>query len=110
MARPPNIPIHIFINELIFFDVGDSLIEKLQIDNGLKEVKVIQEMPNFEPFRVLWQFLENPDSSKPAKVFAIASVIVIVVSLVMFVIETLPQFSPKDVREEWKRYKNSKRT
>ena len=99
MARPPNIPIHIFINELIFFDVGDSLIEKLQIDNGLKEVKVIQEMPNFEPFRVLWQFLENPDSSKPAKVFAIASVIVIVVSLLMFVIETLPQFSPKDVIE-----------
>nr|AAB02603.1 potassium channel homolog [Polyorchis penicillatus] len=97
MARPPNIPIHIFVNELIFFDIGDKLIEKLQIDNGLKELQVVEDLPNYEPFKALWQFLENPDSSNAAKIFAILSVVIIVVSLIMFVIETLPVFAPKEL-------------
>ena len=93
LARPPNIPLHIFIKELVFFDIGDDVIEQLQIDNGIKEPPVVYELPEFGPFKVMWNFLEYPDTSKPAKIFAILSVIVISVSLIMFVIETLPEFS-----------------
>lgn len=93
MARPPNIPIHIFIKELIFFDVGPDLIENLQIEHGLKELKVEEQLPKFRPFKIMWQFLENPDSSFGAKIFAIASVVIIIISLIMFTIETLPAFA-----------------
>eukprot|EP00111_Clytia_hemisphaerica_P006064 TCONS_00017566-protein len=63
MAKPPNIPVHVFINELIFFDIGDDVISKLQLDNGLKEPEKIEEEPDNWLFKVVWQFLENPQSS-----------------------------------------------
>lgn len=97
MARPPNIPVHIFINELIFFDIGDELIEKLQIENGLKEPVVVAEVPTYLPFKILWAFLEDPSSSKAANIFAITSVGIIVLSLIMFVVETLPEFAPTTI-------------
>ena len=40
LACPPNIPLHIFIKELVFFDIGDAEIEQLQIDHGIKEAPV----------------------------------------------------------------------
>ena len=95
LTRPPNIPIHVFLNELIFFDMGTEVIDAFQIDAGIKEVEVDKELPTWKPFRVVWEFLDYPDSSKPAKLFAIASVVIIVLSLIMFVIETLPEFSEK---------------
>lgn len=97
LARPPNIPLHIFIKELTFFDIGDAVIEQLQIDNGIKEPPVIYDLPDFGPFKILWNFLEYPDTSRPAKGFAIASVIIISISLIMFVLETVPGFAPKEV-------------
>lgn len=97
MARPPNIPIHIFINELIYFEVGDEVIEKLQVDNGLKEVPLQTEEPSWVPFKVMWQFLEEPHSSRSAQLFAITSVLIIVLSLILFVVETLPDFKDKEI-------------
>lgn len=95
LIRPPNIPIHVFLSELIFFDMGDEVIDAFQIDAGIKEVQVDRPLPKWKPFRVIWQFLDDPDSSKPAKLFAITSVLIIVLSLIMFVMETLPEFSAK---------------
>nr|ABD59027.1 voltage-gated potassium channel [Physalia physalis] len=94
MARPPNIPIHVFIKELVFFDIGDSVIDQIQIENGLKEPTKTIELPSYLPFRIIWNFLEYPETSRPAKLFAFVSVFIIVISLVMFVMETLPSFAP----------------
>ena len=94
MARPPNIPVHIYINELIFFEVGNDVIRTLQEDNGLKEPETKEQEPNNWLFKVLWQFLENPKSSRSAKYFAFASVFIILISLILFIIETLPEFAP----------------
>ena len=99
MARPPNIPVHIYINELIFFEVGNDVIRTLQEDNGLKEPETKEQEPNNWLFKVVWQFLENPKSSRSAKYFAFASVFIIVISLVLFVIETLPEFAPRTTIE-----------
>jgi len=99
MAKPPNIPVHVFINELIFFDVGDDVILKLQLDNGLKEIQKDVSEPDNWLLKVVWQFLENPQSSRSAKYFAFTSVIIIVISLVLFIIETLPEFGPKTITQ-----------
>lgn len=96
LIRPPNIPIHVFLSELIFFDMGDEVIDAFQIDAGIKEVVVDRPLPKWKLCRIIWEFLDYPDSSKPAKLFAIVSVLIIVLSLIMFVIETLPEFSPKE--------------
>ena len=98
LIRPPNIPIHVFLSELIFFDMGDEVIDAFQIDAGIKEVQVDRPLPKWKPFRIIWEFLDHPDSSKPAKLFAIATVLIIVLSLIMFVIETLPEFSEKEIK------------
>ena len=97
MARAPNIPVDIFVKELIFFELDSQMIDKMQTENGLKDVEVEKDLPSFKPFRILWEFLDYPQSSLPAKVFAIASVFIIVFSLVLFVIETLPDFKPKEI-------------
>ncbi|XP_065647315.1 potassium voltage-gated channel subfamily A member 2 [Hydra vulgaris] len=94
MEKSPGIPIDIFVNELIFYELDSKLIEKMQLENGLKEIDTKENLPLFKPFRILWEFFEYPESSKVAKVFAIASLFVIVYSLILFVIETLPSFQP----------------
>ena len=93
MYTPLNISLENFIEELVFFGIGKSVIEQLEIDNGTKEPPVTIKLPHFYPFKILWQFLEYPHSSRSAKVFALLSVVVIVVSITIFVIETLPEFS-----------------
>lgn len=96
LIRPPTVPIHVFLSELIFFDMGTEVIDAFQIDAGIKEVHVDRPLPKWKPFRIIWEFLDDPDSSRPAKLFAITSVLIIVLSLIMFVMETLPEFSEKE--------------
>ena len=95
LVRPNQIPIHIFLNELIFFDMGTDVIDGFQIEAGIKEVHVDTPRPKWKPFRIVWDFLDDPDSSRIAKLFAITTVLIIVLSLIMFVMETLPEFSEK---------------
>ena len=59
----------------------------------MKEPETKEQEPNNWLFKVVWQFLENPQSSRSAKYFAFASVFIIVISLVLFIIETLPEFA-----------------
>ena len=97
LTRPSNVPIHVFLNELIFFDMGEEVIDAFQIEAGIMEVQQIQLKPKWKLFRIIWDFLDDPDSSSGAKLFAIASVVIIVFSLIMFVMETMPEFSEKKV-------------
>lgn len=91
---PTEVALDRFIQELIFFRLGENVIEKVEIDSGMIEADMPTiELPDFYPFKVLWNFLEYPDTSQAAKTFGILSVIVIIFSTVLFVIETIPEFS-----------------
>ena len=51
-------------------------------------------------FRSLWVLFEHPESSGGARIIAIISVMVIVVSIIIFCLETLPEFrNEKELRE-----------
>lgn len=63
-------------------------------------------MPNNYWQRKIWLLFEHPESSTPARFVALTSVVVILISIVIFCLETLPQFKHYRVLT----YPNSNRT
>lgn len=49
-------------------------------------------LPENELQRKVWLLFEHPDSSQPARIVAIISVFVILLSITIFCLETLPKF------------------
>ncbi|XP_035632995.1 potassium voltage-gated channel subfamily A member 3-like [Oncorhynchus keta] len=96
IRRPVNVPIDIFSEEINFYQLGEEAMEKFREDEGfIKEEERI--LPNNEFQKQVWLLFEYPESSGPARGIAIISVLVILISIVIFCLETLPEF--RDDRE-----------
>ncbi|KAF8568351.1 hypothetical protein P879_05821 [Paragonimus westermani] len=91
LRRPVNVPIDVFTEEIQFYEIDEDAIEKYRDDEGFirEEVKVL---PENELQRKIWLLFEYPESSMPARVIAVISILVIILSIVIFCIETLPHF------------------
>ncbi|PAA92739.1 hypothetical protein BOX15_Mlig009376g1 [Macrostomum lignano] len=91
LRRPVNVPIDVFTEEIRFYELGEEAIEKYRDDEGFikEEVKVL---PEDEFQRKVWLLFEYPESSMAARVIAIISVCVILLSIVIFCMETLPHY------------------
>ena len=61
-------------------------------------------LPDNENQKKVWLLFEYPESSQAARVVAIISVFVILLSIVIFCLETLPEFKHYKVREERKTF------
>lgn len=91
LRRPVNVPLDVFSEEIKFYDLGQETIDKFREDEGfIKEEE--QDLPTNKFQKAVWLLFEYPESSMPAKVIAIASVVIILLSIVTFCLETLPQF------------------
>ncbi|XP_036361480.1 potassium voltage-gated channel subfamily A member 1 isoform X3 [Octopus bimaculoides] len=91
LRRPSNVPLDIFLEEIKFFELGEEVIEKYRAEEGfIKEEE--KPLPENEFQRRVWLLVEHPESSTPARVIAIMSVSIIVISIVTFCLETLPEF------------------
>ncbi|KRX26456.1 Potassium voltage-gated channel protein shk-1 [Trichinella nelsoni] len=90
LKRPDYIPVDVFVRELRFFEIGDSVIEKFWEQEGYRKQEV-PLMPKNMLQRRIWQITEHPDSSLLARIFAFFSVFVIVLSTLSFCLETLPE-------------------
>lgn len=91
LRRPVNVPLDVFSEEIKFYDLGQETIDKFREDEGfIKEEE--QELPTNKFQRAVWLLFEYPESSMPAKIIAILSVVIILLSIVTFCLETLPQF------------------
>ncbi|XP_051545593.1 potassium voltage-gated channel subfamily A member 6a [Myxocyprinus asiaticus] len=96
LRRPNNVPVEIFIEEIRFYEIGEDVIDHFQEDEGLcKEEE--RPMPSSEFQRQIWLMFEYPDSSGSAKIIAVISVMIILISIVIFCVETLPIFRDEDV-------------
>lgn len=107
LIRPEHVPPHVFINEVIFFDLPEESVQHIQLEAGIADEPEEQPMPNNYYMRIVWNALEYPNSSHLAKFLAIFSVIVITLSLIIFCIETLPAFKihpqkPENATDDWK--------
>uniref|UniRef100_A0A8C0YXC8 Potassium voltage-gated channel subfamily A member 3 n=2 Tax=Canis lupus familiaris TaxID=9615 RepID=A0A8C0YXC8_CANLF len=91
IRRPVNVPIDVFSEEIRFYQLGEEAMEKFREDEGfLREEE--RPLPRRALQRQVWLLFEYPESSGPARGIAIVSVLVILVSIVIFCLETLPEF------------------
>ncbi|XP_043943490.1 potassium voltage-gated channel subfamily A member 2-like [Protopterus annectens] len=91
LRRPASVPLDIFTEEIKFYELGDEALERFREDEGfIKEEE--KPLPEKEFQRQLWLLFEYPESSGPARCIALVSVIVILISIVIFCLETLPEF------------------
>ncbi|NXH54873.1 KCNA3 protein, partial [Rhabdornis inornatus] len=93
LRRPPDVPLDVFLEELRFYQLGDEAEERLREAEGFT-VEEPPALPRGGLRRRAWLLCEHPESSPAARVVALLSVLVILVSIVVFCLETLPQFRP----------------
>lgn len=74
-----------------FFDLGDEAFEKFRKDEGYSKEEPLP-LPDNVFQRKVWQLFEDPASSQHARVVALISVFVIIISIIIFCLETLPNF------------------
>ncbi|XP_067834685.1 potassium voltage-gated channel subfamily A member 10-like [Heptranchias perlo] len=91
IRRPVNVPLDIFTDEIIFYQLGSDAMEQFREEEGfIKEMEV--QLPIQETSRQLWLLFEYPESSGAARGVALISVFVIIISIFIFCLETLPEF------------------
>lgn len=91
IRRPANVPLDVFANEILFYELGHEAMEQFREDEGfIKEAEVL--LPTNELQRQFWLLFEYPESSSAARSVALVSVFVIVISIFIFCLETLPEF------------------
>ncbi|XP_036386917.1 potassium voltage-gated channel subfamily A member 10-like [Megalops cyprinoides] len=91
VRRPANVPLDVFADEIVFYELGSEAMEQFREEEGfIKEPEVL--LPTNEVHRQFWLLFEYPESSSAAKSVALVSVFVIVISIVIFCLETLPEF------------------
>ncbi|XP_076816412.1 potassium voltage-gated channel subfamily A member 1-like isoform X1 [Clavelina lepadiformis] len=88
LRRPADIPVDVFLQEIKFYQLGDEAIEKFKNEEGFIKVKQ-KPLPTSEPQRSIWLLFEYPESSPAARVMAIVSVSVILLSIICFCLETV---------------------
>ncbi|KAM9773760.1 potassium voltage-gated channel subfamily A member 7-like [Syngnathus typhle] len=100
LRRPANIPLDIFMDELLFYELGEDIMNRFKEDEGFTKEEE-RPLPANEMQKRLWMLFEHPESSSAARIIAIISVMVIVVSILIFCLETLPDFRvEKETRED----------
>ena len=97
LIRPPNVPIDVFTEEIRFYSLGEEEVNRLLEEEGYVDDKEEPILPEGETQRKIWQLFEYPDTSFSARIIAVISISVIVVSIVTFCLETLPMFRLKTV-------------
>ncbi|XP_058911606.1 potassium voltage-gated channel subfamily A member 10 [Kogia breviceps] len=96
IRRPANVPINIFADEISFYELGSEAMDQFREDEGfIKDPETL--LPTNDIHRQLWLLFEYPESSIAARGVATVSVLVVVISITIFCLETLPEF--RDDRE-----------
>jgi len=93
--QPEGLPDIVFERELEFFQLIDDSIE-VASDSPEPEIthsQIISQSRGIWKWRsALWGFLDFPKSSMPARVWATANIIIIVISVINLIWESLPKY------------------
>ncbi|KAI4499620.1 hypothetical protein M0802_005190 [Mischocyttarus mexicanus] len=95
LRRPVNVPLDVFSEEIKFYELGELATNKFRYGSREDEGFIKEEekpLPSHEFQKKVWLLFEYPESSQGARVVAIISVFVILLSIVIFCLETLPEF------------------
>ncbi|CAL4064841.1 unnamed protein product, partial [Meganyctiphanes norvegica] len=90
LRRPTNVPLDVFATEIQFFDLGQDTMNKFWNDEGF--VTKIRPLPENEIQCKIWLTFDEPSSSIFARFIAIISLSAILISIIVFCMETLPEY------------------
>lgn len=103
LRRPPDIPVSVFYDECKFFELPDKEIERMKIRE--KMIITFQKEDSVKSrgcrhcLDMLWNLIENPETSSAAKIYASLSFLVIFVSIVSACLETLIRVKSQKLEE-----------
>ncbi|KAI6221364.1 Potassium voltage-gated channel protein Shaker [Aphelenchoides fujianensis] len=101
VLRPESVPINLFLRELKFYEFDSEVLTNFWQSEGYEKPQEV-ELPEGKVQRFVWELMEHPDSSFAARILAFISIGVIILSIVSFCLETLPQFKTDDDGDrEW---------
>jgi len=93
--QPEGLPDIVFERELEFFQLIDNTIES----NGespepdMTHSQLISQSVGFQRWRsALWGFVEYPKSSMPARIWATSNIVIIVISVINLIWESIPKY------------------
>lgn len=87
LERPLHVPHDVFNEECNFFEIDPKENEDDQ-DGGDQDGE--DDLPQNSTLRAIWMVFEYPSSSPQAKAVAIFSLVIIMLSIVIFCVETMP--------------------
>ena len=90
LVRPPWLSMVDFEKECLYFQIDDSAIKKMKQREGLIVRNRLQKIKKYSFREKIWRFLEYPESSRPAQIYAILNVLVIIASIVLACVESVP--------------------
>ncbi|OWF35706.1 potassium voltage-gated channel subfamily A member 1-like [Mizuhopecten yessoensis] len=94
IRRPEPVPDDIFLRELDFYEIEKEVVDLYKDEEGYIQEKM--ELPDSKWKRKIWMLMEYPETSPYAYVVAIVSVVITLLSIVLFCVETLPSLSGSD--------------
>ncbi|ELK05889.1 potassium voltage-gated channel subfamily A member 10 [Pteropus alecto] len=91
IRRPANVPIDVFADEITFYELGSEAMDQFREDEGfIKDPETL--LPTNDFHQQFWLLFEYPESSSAARGVAVVSVLVVIISITIFCLETLPEF------------------
>jgi len=91
LKRPHHVPDDIFLNEVLFYELETSIVDEYKRAEGYTTEEVL--LPGNATLQKIWILFEHPETSRTAFAIAIVSVLMTLVSIVLFCVETLPVFA-----------------
>ena len=98
LRRPINIPDDVFLDELNFYQLEREVIDEYRRSEGYTFEEII--LPTNETLKWIWMMFEYPENTKIGMIVAVVSVMMTLVSIVLFCVETLPVFSQSHCQED----------
>ena len=98
LFRPTHIPMDVFVQEARFFGISEDVLSNLHKLEGyaieaVGEEKELKENFNMGKWqRKLWLLMDSPDSSLSARIIGCWSILIIIISITTFCLETLPEY------------------
>ena len=89
---PLTVPLHILVSEIKYFELGQHALNQV-LDT---EDQTVNELPKNRLQREIWKLFEISESGIAANIVTVFSVIVIIFSVGILCIETLPYFKGYD--------------
>lgn len=89
LRRPPFVPMRKFVQELIFYELGEKALIDLFAAEGICLVKELE--PNHPAILFWYRVWHHPEFNFISRLVGVISILVITLSVVTLVLETIPE-------------------